>query len=59
MTTLTRRTFAGTAAACVLGANNRINVGIIGTGGRGAAHIAEFVKLKDLNLAYGPHPLQF
>lgn len=52
---VSRRFFvgAGTAAAAanVLGANDRINIGMIGTGGRGMDHVRELVRLKDLNLA--------
>jgi len=34
----------------VLGANNRINIGIIGCGGKGNAHIGWFSKIKNLSI---------
>ena len=50
-----RRFFLGAATAAAagsaMGANDRINVGMIGTGGRGSNHINDLIKLKDLNLA--------
>ncbi len=51
---MTRRTFAAAAAAActgrILGANGRIRIGMVGTGGRGSAHIQDLNKLRDLNL---------
>ena len=48
----TRRSFiAATAAARAVGANDRIRVGVIGSGERGRQHIKELVRLKDLNVA--------
>jgi len=46
---------AGSAAAAsrVLGANDRIRLGVIGTGGRGGSHIRDLTKLRDLNIAIG------
>jgi predicted dehydrogenase len=52
---LTRRAFAGvvasTAALRSFGANDKISIGLIGAGGRGADHINDLIKLKDLNVA--------
>jgi predicted dehydrogenase len=51
---ITRRMFvAGSAASAsrVLGANDRIRLGLIGTGGRGSAHIKDLIKLRDLNIS--------
>jgi predicted dehydrogenase len=42
---------AAHSAARVLGANDRIQIGMIGTGGRGTDHIKDLIKLKDLNVA--------
>jgi hypothetical protein len=51
--TLTRRSFAATSTAAaftkVLGANDRIHLGIIGAGGRGNNHLNELAKDKELN----------
>ena len=52
---LTRRTFVGAAAASTtvlrsLGANNKINIGLVGAGTRGSAHIKDLIALKDLNI---------
>src|SRR5262245_389143 len=49
----TRRAFvAGSAASAarVLGANDRIRIGLIGTGSRATDHIRDLTRLKDLNL---------
>ncbi|MCC6585348.1 MAG: Gfo/Idh/MocA family oxidoreductase [Bryobacterales bacterium] len=65
----TRRTFLSTAALApaaastrVRSAGDRINIGLIGTGGRGRNHIADLTKLKESNVTiagvcdiYGPH----
>lgn len=52
---LTRRAFTRAAAApaalgSVLGANDRVQIGLIGAGGRGGNHIADIAKLRDLNV---------
>ncbi len=51
--TLTRRWFAATSTAAaftrIVGANDRIHIGIIGTGGRGNSHLSEFAKNKEIN----------
>ncbi len=57
---LSRRQFLGTTAAAstvysllphtVLGANNRVNVGIIGVGGQGGGHMRSFNNLPDVNV---------
>jgi predicted dehydrogenase len=51
---ITRRVFAGAAAAVctgnILGANDRIRVGMVGTGGRGSSHIGAVYKVQDLNV---------
>jgi predicted dehydrogenase len=50
-----RRTFVGAAASASLAPsqspNNRIQIGIIGVGGRGQYHIRDLQKLADLNIA--------
>lgn len=56
MNTLSRRTFfqgAAVAASAtrVMGANDRINVGLIGIGGRGTAHLNSYVKIQDCQVA--------
>ena len=55
--TVSRRAFvaASTAAGAsrVLGANDRIRLGLIGVGGRGSDHVKELVRRKDLNIAVG------
>lgn len=53
---LGRRSFVGTVAGAVasaraLGASDRVNVGLIGVGGRGMDHVEELIGLKDLNIA--------
>jgi predicted dehydrogenase len=52
---LTRRGFTGVAASAALsrtlGANDRIQIGLIGAGGRGGNHISDIAKLKDLNVS--------
>jgi predicted dehydrogenase len=52
---LTRRSFLGAAAsASLLGgrsANDRMAIGLIGTGGRGQSHVRDLVRLKDRNIA--------
>jgi predicted dehydrogenase len=51
---LSRRAFVASSAAAaarVLGANDRINLGLIGTGGRGTDHIRDLIRRKDLNIA--------
>jgi predicted dehydrogenase len=52
---LTRRIFVGAAAASTtvlrsLGANNKINIGMVGVGTRGSAHVKDLIALKDLNI---------
>ncbi len=51
---MTRRTFAAAAASAaagrIQGANDRIRIGIVGTGGRGTDHIRDLARLKDLNV---------
>jgi len=51
---LSRRAFAAGVAASsysrVLGANDRIRVGMIGVGGRGSENIREIVRVRDLNV---------
>ncbi len=56
MHTSNRRNFLRTsalsawAASRVLGANDRINVAVIGLGGRGKDHVKEFVRRKDVDI---------
>ncbi len=52
MQTISRRSFyLGTAAALsatrVFGANDRIAIGLVGIGGRGAAHLGSYVKIQE------------
>lgn len=57
---ISRRQFLGTTAAAstvysllphtVLGANNRVNVGIIGVGDKGGGHLLEFNNLPDVSV---------
>jgi predicted dehydrogenase len=52
-TSITRRAFVASSAAAasrVLGANDRIRLGLIGTGDRGTAHIRDLIKLRDLTI---------
>jgi predicted dehydrogenase len=56
MTNTTRRSFLTAAGAAISagrvpGANDRINVAIVGIGGRGTAHINEYVKLPGVRIA--------
>ena len=56
MNTLSRRSFFQGAAVAlsatrVRGANDRINVGIIGIGGRGTAHLNSYVQIPDCQVA--------
>jgi predicted dehydrogenase len=56
MNTVSRRTFFQGAAAAlsatrVIGANDRINVGLIGIGGRGSSHLNSYVKIPDARIA--------
>ena len=56
MNTISRRSFfqgAAVAASAtrVMGANDRINVGLIGIGGRGTAHLNSYVKIPDCQVA--------
>ncbi|MGO9128986.1 MAG: Gfo/Idh/MocA family protein [Bryobacteraceae bacterium] len=55
MQSLSRRDFVAAAAAATagrsLGANDRVNFGMIGTGGRGSDHIRELIRLKESNVA--------
>ena len=52
---VSRRTFTGAAVACsaaaIRGANDRINIGVIGAGGRGTYNLGEIEKCKDLGVA--------
>jgi predicted dehydrogenase len=52
--TISRRGFAAAASAAslgrVMGANDRIRIGLIGAGGRGNDHIRDLTRLKDLNV---------
>ena len=49
---MNRRHFiTATAAATALAANDRINVALIGSGGRGMDHVRDLIKLQDLNVA--------
>ena len=53
---LSRRTFVGAAAASAtvlrsLGANDKINIGLVGVGTRGSVHVKDLIALKDLNIA--------
>ena len=46
-------TIAGTkSSAKVLGANDRIRVGVAGLNGRGGAHIGEFAKMENVEVSY-------
>jgi predicted dehydrogenase len=55
--TLSRRAFVGAAASATLSrssaANDRINIGMIGVGGRGNDDIGEIIRSKDLNVTIG------
>jgi predicted dehydrogenase len=56
MSTISRRSFFQGAAVAlsasrVIGANDRINVGLIGIGGRGTAHLNSYVKISDCQVA--------
>src|SRR5215467_7930691 len=56
MNTISRRTFFQGAALAfsatrVIGANDRINVGLIGIGGRGTDHLKSYVKIPDARIA--------
>jgi predicted dehydrogenase len=56
MNSISRRTFfqgaaAALSAARVIGANDRINVGLIGIGGRGTAHLNAYIKISDCQVA--------
>jgi len=49
---MNRRLFiSSTAAATALAASDRLNIALIGSGGRGTDHLRDLVRLKDLNLA--------
>ncbi len=56
MPTSNRRTFLRTsalsalAASRILGANDRINVAVIGLGGRGKNHVTEYTRRSDVNV---------
>ena len=60
MTRMTRREFGRTSVAVgvatalgsmrVLGANDRVNLGVIGCGGRGSQDLASFLKHQDINV---------
>src|SRR4029077_10197603 len=56
MKPITRRSFfQGSAVALsasrVMGANDRINVGLIGIGGRGTAHLNSYTKISECQVA--------
>src|SRR5256885_16845407 len=56
MNSISRRSFFQGAAAAlsatrVIGANDRINVGLIGIGGRGTAHLKSYLKITDCRIA--------
>src|SRR5690242_13611860 len=56
MSNVSRRTFFQGAALAfsasrVIGANDRINVGLIGIGGRGTDHLKSYVKIQDCRIA--------
>ena len=56
MNSISRRSFFQGAAAAlsatrVIGANDRIQVGLIGIGGRGTAHLNSYVKIQDCQVA--------
>src|SRR5437868_13767023 len=75
MSHFTRRSFlkatlAAGASVCIsgtkssgraYGANERIRIAIAGLHGRGSAHVSEFLKIKDVEIAYlvYPDPRQF
>ncbi len=56
MNNTTRRTFLQASALTALastrawGANDRINIAVLGTGGRGRDHITQYAKLPDVNI---------
>ena len=46
-------TISGTkASGDVLGANDRIRLGVAGAGGRGSAHVNEFSKIKGVEISH-------
>ncbi|MFN7924485.1 MAG: Gfo/Idh/MocA family oxidoreductase [Bryobacteraceae bacterium] len=56
----TRRTLLKSAAAAaaihssrspILGANDRINIAVVGVGGRGTAHVREYLNIADVHIA--------
>lgn len=49
---MTRRNFAATAAGSMLArpANDRIRIGLVGSGGRGMNHVTDIAALQDLNV---------
>ena len=50
-------TFAiGTVARPVLGANNRVNVAIVGVGGRGSGHLRYYLGMKDVDVTWCVDP---
>ncbi|MFN3325038.1 MAG: Gfo/Idh/MocA family protein [Bryobacteraceae bacterium] len=56
MTNISRRSFFQGAALAVsagrvLGANDRISIGIVGLGGRGMAHVGAYTKIEDCRIA--------
>ena len=56
MNDISRRTFFQGAAIAlsatrVIGANDRINVGLIGIGGRGTEHLNAYVKIQECQIA--------
>ena len=42
--------FSAKSFASITGANERINIAVIGIGGRGTAHISSFCSMKDRNV---------
>ena len=46
-------TVAGTrASGQVVGANERLRVGVVGIGGRGSGHVGEFLQIPNVEVAY-------
>jgi len=42
----------GVAARPVLGANNRVNIGVVGVGGRGGGHLGTWMGMKDVEVTW-------
>ena len=60
MSTSSRRTFLAASTAFslgrVLGANDKVNVGIVGIGGRGNDHIKSYATLPDARIVHACQP---